>query len=631
MSMYIGKQGDKTIFSINSVAGGDVNIHNVPNANSIFHSDMPHLFVKQRYKVNLSAADNGYYKGDLPGALSNLLANKANVVIPVVVFTSGGVEYYHQMTGIGKCQTYNWVESYAGIGYSFLFGGSVAFDLNLEWGYYQNTGGSISDSLGNYSTGGYTIYNVEAGDDFVAGAAAAGAQGLCIARTDNPSGRNPSRNFTPLSNPPYSNLLAYEKEDLCNPDYMYPMGPSAAVYNRVFVRPEGARNMTARGNYGTSNWSFTKITGVSNPGTWTSDVNEYRRASLERHRANGLINGVTAASYAVVPVRMEFLVLNVTWSNTGGYTAQNLFTGADIKISNADFTIKGENLRSTEYEMLAAVSTGTPSLSNTYFSSNVEASSPTALADGGGFRLYGTRSNGTAASWAASNVADSVGSSTPWNIGIYKFPANSSVQIDARTSTISLNGVNVWSPSAKPLQLFSGNKANNVIIGDNDYMRPIATGGTLQLGSANLGLTAGDTSVVLLSLEWMSNELCGPAGDPSIQALVTSGQTTYAGIGRRLTKMDYDRGDAVSHQILVLRPNIYVPILVTNAFSYAGSSAGRPKSRFQYYVRKNGSTGVLEFWACSRATKITLPWGFVVPNDPYIQFPKLRINAQRLT
>ena len=631
--MYIGKQSTKTIFSINKQAGGDPSIHNTPNANTIFHSDMPHLFIKKRYKVNVAAADNGYYSGTLPSELSTILNDRASVVLPIFVYTIGGVEHYHQMVGIGKCQTYNWIQTYGGIGISELFGGSVHFDLNLEWGYYQNVGRSVSDSLGEYSTGGYSIYNVEAGDDFVVGAASEGAQGACLARTDTPSGRNPSRNWTPLTNPIYTNILAYEKQDLCNPDYMYPMGPSANVYDRVFVRPQGARNMTTRGNYATSNWTMSKVTPVTNRGTWTSDVNETRRASLERHRTNGLINAFTAASYDIIPVRFEFLVLNLSWTNTGGYTAQSLFTGSEIKISRSDFVIKGQNLRSTEYEMLSAVSLGTPSVSNTYFASNVETTSATSLPDAGSFRLWGAKADGTMASIAATGTTDAAGSSTPWNIGIYKFPTNSSIKIDSTTSTISMDNKDIWSPSVRPLQLFTANKASNVTIGDNDYMRAIATNGTLMVGSANLGLTASDTSVVIMSIEWMSNELCGPSGDPSIQYLLRLGKPTNlssAGIARRLTKMNYDRGDAVSHQILVLRPNVYIPILVTNAFSYASSSSGAPRNRFQYYIRKNGTSGVLEFWACSRAVKLTTPIG-TVQQDPYIQFPLFRLNVQRLT
>ena len=653
MSVFIGRNGSKPVFSLNrgSGTGNTAASHANPDANTIFHSDMPHLMVKKRHIVNLGNAGGGYFTGTLPSDLVPILRNRANVVIPIVVCrNASGTEYFHQMMGIGKSQSYAWSTTYGGIGISSMFGGSVHWDLNLEWGYYTNTSGrSIDDMVGMNSNAGYYVHNVECGEDYDKEFAFVMAAGQNLAQIGWPTGqaRDFRRNWLPrAASPIYSNVAAYEKMNLHNPDYMAPMGPSGGAFDCVFVRAGGARNMTGRGVFSaaTTNTVSRDIDyydGEPIPDSSTG-ANSFVKAGLARHVSNRLISGWTEATYAsMTPVRFEFLELNVQFNNTGGYTAQNIFTGTEIKISKTDFTIKNVNLRNVAYEMLSAVSTGAPSISTNFFTSNTQTSAANALPDGGAFRFFGCTASGGNGSWASNNVDGSIGSATQWNIGTYKFPTNSTVEIDSRTPQVKLNGTPVWSPSARPLLLFANDKASNLILGDNEYLRPIANGGVLQLGSVNAGLTAAGASVILMSLEWMSNDLCGPAGDPSLQFLITGGTAgggavkySPQGIGRRLTKLDYDRGDGVSHQIVVLNANQYVPIMVTNAFSYSGAadpSGGKPKSRFQYYIRKNGSSGVIEFWACSRAVTPTVNGKPASPEPPYVQFPKLRVNVQRLS
>lgn len=645
MSFFAGRIGTKTVLSLNKASGGDVNVHNTPNGNTIFHSDMPHLFVKTRYKVNLGSGGDGYYIGTLPTELITLLANRANVILPILVCRdSSGTEFYHQMVGMSRASSYLWHDLDL-VGVSCLYGGSLSFDLNLEWGYYKASSGvSVADRIGVAGTGGYTIFNVEAGEDYDPAYAFDIASGATITGVwaQYPYKRTPNRNWLPRGSNPYTgNIRDMEKNFLINPDYMYPLGPSSSTYDTVFVRAGGARNLTGIKNTyaGTTASSVRNIDYYANsiPDLYaTVPMSKFVRAGIERHVRNGLISGFTEATYSgMTPVRMEYLVLNVTFSNTGGYTAQNLFTGGEIKISRSDFTIKGVNLRSTSYEMLSAVSTGTPSISNTYFCSNTQASSATSLPDGGAFRLYGTSSSGGGGSWAASNVETSIGSTTQWNIGLYKFPTNSSIEINSSGPKVAINGTDIWSPSVRPLQLFTSDKASNITIGDNEWLYEIATGGTKMISSVSMGLPASGTTVVLMSIEWMGNDLCSPNGDPSMSYLWSLNSSIYspAGVSKRLTKFDYDKGDGVSHQILVLNPNVYVPIYTENSFSYSGassSSGGKPKSRFQYYIRKNGSTGNLEFWGTSRATPLTVG-GVSTGKPPYIQFPKLRLNIQRLT
>lgn len=641
MSFFAGRIGTKTVLSLNKASGGDVNIHNTPNTNSIFHSDMPHLFVKKRYVTNLSHAGNGYYHGAMPSDLPTVLANRANVVVPVLVVKgTDNVEYYHQMTGIQKSGSYRWNSDMVGI--SAQFTGALHFDLNLEWGYYQNAAGiNMWERLGNNGTGGQICYWGEWGEDFLADLYFMMKMGFNPTNESTKRKRGSNINWTPRSNPSLP-VEMYENVNLINPDYMYPLGPSSSTYSHVWVRKSGSRlangffNLTQAWMNGRgTNCKLRDIDFDDNmPGSYSSGWgNEYITGSVERLKANGTMPSFLEYTFDVTPVRIEHLLLNVTFNNTGGYTAQNLFTGSEIIIGRDKFVIKGHDLRNTQYEMLSTASTGVPTISNTYFFSNCVVGSATALPDGGSFRLYGTNKSGGVRAWNASRSADGVGNSTPWNIGLYKFPASSSIAINSSNNTVSINGVTIWGPTVRPLQLFTANKANNVTIGDNTQMIAIATGGTRLLNTVNVGLTS-EPSTVLISIEWMGNNLCDFNGDPSLQWIGVNAaggaSTDAAGIGKRLTKMDYDKGDGVCHQIMVLPLNQFVPVLADNVFSYAGASNpadGKPKSRFQYYLRRI-SSGAVEFWGTSRATVVT---GAGKSATPYIQFPKLRLNIQRLT
>ncbi len=52
MGFFAGKYSDgKTVLSLNTESGGDINRHYSPNANSIFHSDMPFVLVDGTYEA----------------------------------------------------------------------------------------------------------------------------------------------------------------------------------------------------------------------------------------------------------------------------------------------------------------------------------------------------------------------------------------------------------------------------------------------------------------------------------------------------------------------------------------------------------------------------------------------------
>ena len=127
-------------------------------------------------------------------------------------------------------------------------------------------------------------------------------------------------------------------------------------------------------------------------------------------------------------------------------------SGGEIKISNSSFTIGGLDLRNTPYSMITQY-TG----SNPQYFTNYQ-----------GIQQY---------NW------DPQESRLNYGFNSYKFPQNSSWQLDQRTPTISANGVDLWSPNNIPLRLmeqYTVNvpKANRQVSDSPTLLTTINTGGS---------------------------------------------------------------------------------------------------------------------------------------------------------
>ena len=162
-------------------------------------------------------------------------------------------------------------------------------------------------------------------------------------------------------------------------------------------------------------------------------------------------NMVSRSSNAQV---VQVSQLRINMSYTGGSFQQQAInnSGGEIKISNTDFTIGGLNLRSTSYKLLTQYTQNNPQYLTNY--------------QGGA--LY---------AW------DSQESYLNYGFNSYSFPQNSSVMIDQRTPSISLNGVDIWSPSNTPLRFLEQYTINvpqsNRQVSDSvQYITTLGTGGS---------------------------------------------------------------------------------------------------------------------------------------------------------
>lgn len=633
MSFFAGRIGSKTVLSLNSASGtgNTVTSHNVPDTNSIFHSDMPHVYIEERLTVNLSNGGVGYYIGQMPANLQTYLNAGNRVIIPVLVYNYNGTLYRRQMTG-----------RHEGTGYNYELGGltNPVFttnmqghthpDLMLEWGTFSRTSAPIETDISQRGTGGMMVrYGYGSGYDdilsVVAGNWCCGHSSIMYARNDSSGIKRSSERFwNPITNNVgYAGVKPAERQNILDPNWIAPLGPKGRGHTHVFVRADGSRifgftHVTVAGDLSDSRFR------VTTPVNYTENLGDDNgycsqvRGGFQDYIARGLFTTSSAITYPITPTAMEFLVLNLTWSQTGGYNATSIFTGAEIRISNNTFIIKDRNLMATQFEFLTAVSTGAPgNNANNFFATNNYSAAMNTYPDGGSLGLPGINSAGGTVMVPPSSGGSSSSSIPNWKVGTYKFPTSGAVMIDSRNNTISVAGKVIWSPSVCPLMLFASNKASNVIIGQNNNLIQVAEGGTASLGAVNIGLPAAGNSVIIMSMEYMSVGLHCPGG-PWFE-IGASAAIYYNGTALRLSRLDYDAGDSFQHQILVLPPNVYVPIHARRNYSFHGGSPGYPRGNIVYFVRKNGSNGNLEFYVYS------------LSKVGWINVPKYRINVQRLT
>ncbi|NCB96445.1 MAG: hypothetical protein EOM35_08345 [Negativicutes bacterium] len=628
MSVFAGRLSNKTVFSINTQAGGDTNIHTNPNNNSIFHSDMPHLYVEERYRVNLQDGGDGYRIGEMPAALRAHMNAGNRVILPILVYTFNGKEYRRQMTGRHEGVGYSWYRAdLTELGACTASRHGATFpDQMLEWGTFIRGTGRVNDEIAKQGTGGMMVrFSYGQGEDDIQSAQLAkygnGDSAIFSANVPQGSNKPEQRYWNPNSNPPYPNVLEYEYYNIVNPNWIAPLGPKGGGHTHIFCRTTGGRVFGYSKIYvfdAGPRFIYSDPYNPRNNYPLGECATSQTRGDFQAYLDRGVFTNFSQLSYPITLVAMEFLVTNLAFDRTGGYTARNIFTGNEIAIGNDTLTIKGINLRSTQFEFLTSVSTGAPpNNANNFFATNNQTSSMATYPDGGSLGMPGIAADGSSAMITPSGGTSS-GSIPSWKVGTYKVPVNSSVELNGSQNYLALDGKQIWSPSVRPLMMFNGQKASNLIIGQNDWLINVPEGSSSLLNSVNIGLSGSGISTIIMSMEYMAVGLhC--SGDRAFELGADASQH-YRGMALRVNRADYDVGDAITHQIIVLQPGYYVPIMSRRNISFRGGGGTQvPRSNIVYYVRKNPSSGVLEFWVYSFSK---VGW---------INAPKFRINVQRLT
>lgn len=642
MGFFAGKLGNKSVFSLDTNRGGAAWDHENPRDSNIFHSDMPFVFVEKRYRVNVSAEGSGYYVGEMPAELANILSNDQDqVIIPVMVFVAYGKECRRQLMGRQENVGYNvTVTDMANPGVE-VFGsqwGSTFPDMQIEWGTWRRGGlNNLDAEIARQGTGGMMSRWSFGGNDYdpagnfycAYGAAAAGPNNIADVQRVTQRNWNPYNGWNAGGYTNIGQRFKMEMHNLVNPNWIGPLGPLGQGHNWVFIRPGGARMLGYKNTFVGNNlgdWRFSE----SEPDYYMPyyDFGQFvcnqLRGDFQHYIDSGLLPFGNHYTYPILPTAIEFLKLNLrTQGRLGGYIVTNPFQGNEIEISRNRFTIKNVDLRNTDMEMLIAVSgdaNNSVGYSNNWFSTNTMMGGMGDIGDGGSLNLCGTRATDGVTETFVPNEGGS-GAGYPGNVkvGTYKFPKNSSVEISSVTNSIKLNGQDIWSATHRPLQIRNGARWNDIIIGQNYELVQCNEGQELLLWEGNVGLTPGDAAnILIMSMEYMALGL-HITGD---KQLMIGGGLRYEGAGRRVSDDGYNRGDAFHHMFITLPGDVFVPIHARRTWSFFDASnagEGKPRANIVYYMRKRKDNGFLQFWVRS--------WSKV----GWINVPKYRVNIQRVT
>lgn len=586
MGFFAGKYSDgKTVLSLNTASGGDINAHKNPSTNTIFHSDMPFVLVESTYESALSSAGNGFYVCQMPSAIANLKSNDPGRVILTAIevngthrgFLNGTQSQVGQFLSSTQADPFR---SFASLSQTagFAFGNSLASGT-----YSYNSSLGHEESIARSGTGGTVLHSTYHGVVRPGGGAPVGAT---VAET-----------FKQLGYPIGSTSVPISSGDTYywDPNWMAPMGAGKRGHNWFYVC-----NSNIRGYAGY------KQTIPSNIVQHFSDGG-YRyvcRGSTTKLVSQSANTKIVQDGYGVTPTKVIWYVLNLRYSNGSMSVSSNPFTGSDIIISPSNFTIKGVKLSTTGWKFINQNALGNLSSRADMEYIGVNAAHGGVFGDTTGRCEFVCSNKGSI--WAPVNY-----SGTRAQLSIYKFSASKTWYVNSNNNTIgNENGV-VWGPSSIPLRLLSGNVASAYIGNDITPTYP-GTGNVYKsLATVGLGLPNNNSTVILTS-EILSGNL-NVAGLP----VNTWNGSVFQVQGRK--SQSYTGGDAIFHQILVLPPGKLVPFHTTSAYKYTPDSGAFSRNSFIYTIKNlgNGSAELGVILHVSLGSAVFLP--------------RLRVTVQRLT
>ena len=595
MGFFAGKYSDgKTVLSLNKVNGGDINAHKTPNANTIFHSDMPFVLVESTYESALSSAGNGFYVCQMPSVIANLKSNDPGRVILTAVeingthraFLNGTQSQVGQFLAFFEDPPIGRAGAELGLTSAFASGNSLAhgtYTYNSSLGHEesiarQGTGGTISQASG------FNLYRP-------GGAYAGEAIGRAWTLAGFPAGASKVS-------------INSGNVDFWHPNWQAPIGAGKRGHNWFYVC-----NSNIRGYAGKKGTTPSNVSVLYNSSTYPDKV-YVCRGSTSNLASQAAKKMYVQDSYNITPTKVIWYVLNLRYSNGGMSVASNPFTGSDIRISPSNFTIKGVSLPNTSYKFINQNAFGNLS------------SRPDMEYIGNNVAYTGVFGDTTARCEIVGSNKGSLWSPVSYGgsksqISIYKFSAGKQWYVNSNNNTIGNEHGVVWGPSSVPLRLLPNNVASTYIGDDINPSYPGTGNKYVALSTVGLGLPNAN-STVILTTEVVAGNL-NTAGGP----IRTYGGTAWQVQGRR--QQSYTGGDGVFHQILTLPPNHLVPFHTTASYSYTQQWASRPddltftRSGFIYTI-KNLGNGNAELGVVIHANE-----------SAAVFLPRLRVTVQRLT
>lgn len=591
MGFFAGKYSDgKTVLSLNKVNGGDINAHKTPNANTIFHSDMPFVLVESTYEANLTHAGNGFYVCQMPSVIANLKSNDPGRVILTAVELNGTHKAFlnGSQTQVGQFSAF--FQDIARAGSNIALSSAFASGNSLAHGTYTYSSSlGHEESIARQGTGG-TMFQAASFQIYRPSGVSVGE---AITKTWEFAGFPAGSSSVPIN---ASNANYWD------PNWQAPIGAGKRGHNWFYVRNSNLRGFA--GSAPSDQPSNTTRLYYLSQYVW---VCRGSTTNLANQSAKKMI---VQDNFNVTPTKVIWYVLNLKYSNGSMSVASNPFTGSDIRISPSNFTIKGVSLPNTSYKFINQNAFGNlgSRADMEYIGNNVA--------------YTGVFGDTTARCEIVGSNKGSLWSPVSYGgsksqISIYKFSAGKQWYVNSNTNTIGNEHGVVWGPSSVPLRLLPNNVASTYIGNDITPSYPGTGNKYVALATVGLGLPNAN-STVILTTEMVAGNL-NTAGGP----IRTYGSTAWQVQGRR--QQSYTGGDGVFHQILTLPPNQLVPFHTTASYSYTQQYASQPdnltfrRSGFIYTI-KNLGNGNAELGVVIHANE-----------SAAVFLPRIRVTVQRLT
>ncbi len=598
MSFFAGRFGDgKTVFSLNSVNGGDIGYHYSPNDNSIFHSDMPFVLVDGTYSAGLGDAGNGYYVCRMSDDIVNIKSNDPGRVILTAIEINGThIGFLNgTQTSVDFCNQFLLDQNFPGgprvqqvtAMYSG-FGGSTSLDTGT-YNYDSNIGHENSIACNGsgglvYSSGGASGLR----DIFGVQSAAFSLLGMGVNTTSvsiNSGGAN-----------------------YWEPNFSTPIGSGYNGHYWFYVSRSNIRSFNGFPSDATNAVSGSRII-RGRPNT--------NGGYVARDSASNIVNQsrygrIIQDWYDFIPTKVVWYVLNLRYVDGSMQVTGTPFTGSEIRLSPNNFIIKGCRLQDMGQKFIHQNAFGNISNRPDMEFVGNNAAYTGMFGDTSGRCEFIGSSRGSL--WAPS--VDFGGAKS--QLSLYKYNGASQWYVDSRNHTIGNEHGVVWGPSNMPLKLFSSNVAS-AWIGDDINPRRVDAGNTyIGLSTVGLGLP-NNNSTVILTMEVAGGNL-NSAGLPIYQ--LSNG--SFTGIQNRKYQ-SYTSGDRFFHQILTLPPGYFVPFHTTktsrlyNPYGSSPDPTAFDRGSMTFTI-KNLGNGNVEI-GCM----------FHMPYSSFVFTPKVRITIQRLT
>lgn len=641
MSFFAGRLNGSTTLSLKNEGGGSINNHLTPDANTIFHSSMPHVIITETYTVPLADAGSGYAWSIMPDQIINYHNNDSNrVILTEVEFSNGSKHMISGMSlnigakayGFTAGTLNNWTTE----------GGNktnmiASADITMDVGYFptaitgttlqkmrDGTGcqyvfGSTSGS-GQQMTPGVFLYT--------------GGAGL-FKGSDTPNGPEPTPPATitvPSGVLRHPGLRGYVMDAI----YVRGFTPNRILYGTggPLENANTAGGMTV--DPITAFYSQRPMANVamgigfvkSDPSTftyWTDkpDANDY---------ATGPI-GVNYEYLGIDPVKVTWYVTNLVYNGNGFNVTGELFTGADIFLNNNNFYVKGVNLMNTPWKFINFVqANNSPGNRPDIRNIGCNVAKPTATSGINGIANYSVplATSSNAPAFSSGNVSELI----PCCVSIYNFQPSASWYVNSSTNSIGNQWGDVWSPTNLPLRLIAGS-GSATLSGSINFV----SGGSIQLATMPLGLATTRDGAIVCTMEFLDDSWisAGGIGCFNPQESLNLGGTTND------SRLRVGPNETVKklHQILSLPINYYVPFYtvkanVVNATESRSAQANPvaywvpnlPNNNAQSgsytitYFLKNESNGNVSVWIHCGADNIT---------GMKIGLPNMKITVQRLS